>query len=129
MTKGQIRKFVANQIPVTEFQVPKHNELLVNSDDDAFQSCGICLSPFEQGEGLKVLSCKQEEEASSLVDTPVHMFHQDCITQWFYKKLECPMCRKSFKEDLIASVAGQEEQKNAQEECPGDNDVINLNDG
>ena len=30
------------------------------------------------------------------------MFHQECITQWFYKKLECPLCRRSFEEDLKA---------------------------
>ena len=30
------------------------------------------------------------------------MFHQECITQWFYKKLEGPLCRRSFEEDLKA---------------------------
>jgi hypothetical protein len=63
-----------------------------------------------------------------LVETPSHMFHQECITQWFFKKLECPMCRKSFKDDLLQSVRNPEELKDDQEDHPGDDDVINLND-
>ena len=38
------------------------------------------------------------------------------------------MCRKNFKDDLLTSVRGQEEQKSEDEIHPGDDDVINLND-
>ena len=57
------------------------------------------------------------------------MFHQECITQWFFKKLECPMCRKNFKEDLINSLRDNEGRESDSESHPGDDDVINLNEG
>jgi hypothetical protein len=79
-----------------------------------------------------VLNCHQDNAAgSSLVESPVHIFHQDCITQWFFKKIECPMCRKSFKDELLQSVRNQEEEngEDLDESMPGDDDVINLNDG
>ena len=38
------------------------------------------------------------------------------------------MCRKSFKDDLLQSVRNPEELKDDQEDHPGDDDVINLND-
>ena len=67
---------------------------------------------------------KKEEEpiGSSLVDNEqigkmkternletAHMFHKECITHWFFKKAECPMCRKSFMEDLQTATREMKE--------------------
>ena len=42
---------------------------------------------FTQGEELKGLECRPGME---------HVFHEECIVQWFKKKPECPMCRKNY---------------------------------
>lgn len=52
--------------------------------------CGICMEQFKDGEEVKVLDCGSKAEAC-------HLFHADCILQWFFKKLECPMCRANFQ--------------------------------
>jgi hypothetical protein len=131
VTKRQVRNFVRSKVPIVKFQVQKENVDLVEGDD-ALHSCGICLCPFEDGEDLKALNCNSAEnqDGSSLVEAPSHMFHQECITQWFFKKLECPMCRKCFKDELMASVNDPEERKSENDQQhSGDDDVIDLNDG
>ncbi|XVE58216.1 hypothetical protein DITRI_Ditri04bG0152300 [Diplodiscus trichospermus] len=45
--------------------------------------CPICLSEFEEGEGIQVLAkCK-------------HGFHVQCIQQWLSSHSSCPTCRCS----------------------------------
>lgn len=45
--------------------------------------CAICLSEFEEGEGIQVLAkCK-------------HGFHVQCIQQWLSSHFSCPTCRCS----------------------------------
>lgn len=43
-------------------------------------SCPICLSSFEEGERLKVLSCS-------------HCFHSSCAEMWLGGSRRCPLCR------------------------------------
>jgi hypothetical protein len=55
------------------------------------------------------------------------MFHTECITQWFFKKAECPMCRKTFLDDITnATKEMKEERKNGESSSDqeGDKDVI-----
>jgi len=53
------------------------------------------------------------------------MFHDVCITQWFYKKAECPMCRKSFLEEIGKSKENREESKgDSSSEQEGDSDIV-----
>ncbi|XP_058105165.1 RING-H2 finger protein ATL79-like [Magnolia sinica] len=50
--------------------------------------CAICLSEFENGEGIRVLPrCK-------------HGFHEKCIEGWLASRSSCPTCRSSC---LLAS--------------------------
>lgn len=30
-----------------------------------------------------------------------HIFHETCISEWFGKKFECPLCRTSFKKAFV----------------------------
>ena len=74
-----------------------------------------CVTKEENNEELEEEK-KQSDPVigSSLIDQPdpilhpkteinlesQHMFHKECITQWFFKKAECPMCRKSFLQEI-----------------------------
>lgn len=48
--------------------------------DNASDICPICINNFKLEEILKVLPCN-------------HMFHKECIKQWFTSNVKCPVCR------------------------------------
>jgi len=43
-------------------------------------TCPICMTDFEQGEGLRWLQC-------------THHFHQECIDKWLAVGVTCPVCK------------------------------------
>eukprot|EP00516_Mucochytrium_quahogii_P005219 CAMPEP_0203763034 /NCGR_PEP_ID=MMETSP0098-20131031/15754_1 /ASSEMBLY_ACC=CAM_ASM_000208 /TAXON_ID=96639 /ORGANISM=" , Strain NY0313808BC1" /LENGTH=590 /DNA_ID=CAMNT_0050657637 /DNA_START=262 /DNA_END=2031 /DNA_ORIENTATION=- len=43
--------------------------------------CSICLIDFEKKEVLKQLPCK-------------HLFHEECIEPWLYRRGTCPLCKR-----------------------------------
>uniref|UniRef100_A0A7N0TSW0 RING-type E3 ubiquitin transferase n=1 Tax=Kalanchoe fedtschenkoi TaxID=63787 RepID=A0A7N0TSW0_KALFE len=56
--------------------------------------CPVCLTEFEEGEGVKMLpSCQ-------------HLFHPECIDTWLLSRASCPVCRAS----RIFAAAEQEER-------------------
>ena len=152
--KRDIRRFVKYNVKTIEFSHPKvsnseddfdkidesNSELNGRNEnkveDNPIIQCGICLQNFEEGEKLKVLGCTGEQEpqgSALLADEPadkkdmssMHMFHEVCITQWFFKKAECPMCRKTFLKDIGKSRQTREESKgDSSSEQEGDNDIV-----
>lgn len=44
------------------------------------KNCVICLTDFENGDKTIVLPC-------------IHLFHYDCIVQWFESHNSCPVCK------------------------------------
>ena len=48
--------------------------------DNEKKNCIICLENFKVGEKVIILPC-------------VHIFHSECIKNWFTAKDECPMCK------------------------------------
>jgi hypothetical protein len=44
------------------------------------QTCPICLEGYQQGEILTALRC-------------AHFFHTNCVTRWFQRSTQCPLCR------------------------------------
>lgn len=78
----------------------------------------VCIAEFRLQKGfcvlrettmrdeLKVFSekhacpvCLNEIKANSAVVTPCgHFFHQDCLSEWLYKKQTCPLCREVLKD-------------------------------
>jgi hypothetical protein len=50
------------------------------------ESCSICLCPFEKNEIIGILNCQGK-----------HLYHKDCIQNWFNQegsKSSCPLCRQ-----------------------------------
>ena len=53
-------------------------------NQDAAESCAICLSEYEEGEELRVLPCK-------------HVFRRECIDAWITRQgvaASCPLCKQ-----------------------------------
>lgn len=53
-------------------------------NQDAGESCAICLSEYEDGEELRVLPCK-------------HVFRRECIDSWIMRQgisASCPLCKQ-----------------------------------
>lgn len=44
------------------------------------QTCSVCLETYQQGEMLTALRC-------------AHFFHTSCVTRWFQRSTQCPLCR------------------------------------
>merc|ERR1712194_669048 len=52
----------------------------------ATEECAVCHDTFS-GEDATLFPCN-------------HVFHKDCIWQWFQHKPSCPLCRRSFLPEL-----------------------------
>lgn len=64
--------------------------------------CPVCLGPFQKG----ILENKADEIARHLPCQ--HLFHNECIKNWFKKKSVCPICRMDMKKHYLTSP-GEEE--------------------
>lgn len=47
-------------------------------------SCSVCQDDYDISEDILELPCN-------------HVFHRDCITQWFDRSNSCPVCRSKFQ--------------------------------
>ena len=45
------------------------------------ETCVICIEPLHSKQTTIILDCN-------------HIYHKNCILDWFNKELTCPMCRK-----------------------------------
>jgi hypothetical protein len=73
------------QIPTTTYQ-----ELPFKVTDQKNQQCSVCLCDYEPTDQVRHLPCD-------------HVFHTDCIKQWFDLNSKCPVC----KSDLNSILAGK----------------------
>ena len=64
------KSFCDNHVPYN-FQEVKDN------------GCSICGKEHIKIEDLKVLQCN-------------HIWHRECINEWFKKKYSCPLCRNNI---------------------------------
>lgn len=56
----------------------------VNKLSSEKKNCVICFTDFENGDKTVVLPC-------------IHLFHYDCIVQWFESHNTCPVCKFEIK--------------------------------
>jgi E3 ubiquitin-protein ligase RNF115/126 len=52
------------------------------------KDCVICLTPFEKGSQVLILPC-------------THLFHPNCIKDWFGSNNTCPICKFVIDHDNI----------------------------
>jgi len=57
-------------------------KLEFNDTNTTAKKCMICLESFSDGQALTQLRCHID-----------HVFHSDCLEQWFCIKKACPLCR------------------------------------
>ena len=60
---------------------------LINQTNDQV-ACGICINDFGVGDKVVRIQCN-------------HIFHPDCIQNWYKVKPTCPFCKKPFREELL----------------------------
>ena len=71
-----------------EMCMQKLEKIEYSGAGDGKQSeCAICLKEFEKGEQVdRIPTCK-------------HIFHDQCVKDWFLQFLICPMCRGNILPD------------------------------
>ena len=57
------------------------NKYIVDTEKLLDCICIICLSEFKKGQLIQVLDCN-------------HMYHDQCIKEWYKRKKVCPICDK-----------------------------------
>lgn len=58
--------------------------IVFSSDDDYEKDkCCICLNEFSSDDKIKKLNCG-------------HMHHTECIRDWMYHKMSCPLCKENI---------------------------------
>ena len=75
------------QHPVPDAIVNELPEITIDSVDKLDgdkKDCTICLNSFKHGDKALILPC-------------IHIFHTDCIKNWFKTQNTCPICK--FKMD------------------------------
>ncbi len=73
--KNKDMETIIKLLPISELK-----KKFENKDNESQYKCIICLEDFEIGENISTLPC-------------THIFHSNCITNWFKKSCECPLCK------------------------------------
>jgi hypothetical protein len=63
------------------------------------QLCSICLQPSSENHrhhSVQLIKCK-------------HVFHVQCIEQWFMRKTECPLCKQDYADCANLKKSGESE--------------------
>ncbi|KAJ3681713.1 hypothetical protein LUZ60_014286 [Juncus effusus] len=91
------RKNGVNPSDLNSFPVMQYTEVLRNRFGVA--DCAVCLSEFEGGENVRVVTVCS------------HVFHAECIDFWLESHFTCPICR--------ADLRNEDEERAASGVCQG----------
>lgn len=96
MSKPELTRFIStnqtilekmNILDIEKEIIKQHCSTLVTEDNPA-NECTICLSPLEKDQMATRIGCE-------------HLFHYNCLTEWFKMKPNCPICRKPFRPAML----------------------------
>ncbi len=71
--------------------IEKLNHVKIHRKDE---SCPICCTEFSMGELGIQLRCK-------------HIYHDECITEWFKDENNCPICKQPVMERMEEEKMGK----------------------
>lgn len=66
----------------TSLETPIEYSEIQYNDNETIDTCSICLYGYKPDEKLVKLNCS-------------HIYHKECIFDWFKKSRNCPLCRLS----------------------------------
>ncbi|XP_063675228.1 mucin-5AC-like isoform X4 [Bolinopsis microptera] len=69
--QGATKEMISNKTSLQQYH---------KSDNHENDSCIICITDFEESEGIRLLPC-------------CHIYHFGCVDNWLKRKKTCPMCR------------------------------------
>lgn len=91
-----LEKGYLDQIPIQKF------DDLVNANPNLKdQKCSVCITSYEPEDQVRYLPCE-------------HVYHPDCIEQWFQTHPTCPICSKDMR-DFLSDPKNVEEKDNSAE--------------
>lgn len=61
-------------------KIQRGSESIYEDSSESREECTICLEYFKNGDDIRKLKCN-------------HIFHENCIEEWFLKEITCPVCR------------------------------------
>ncbi|CAL0320987.1 unnamed protein product [Lupinus luteus] len=94
MTRG-LDPSVFETFPILEYSVVKIHKI-----GKCDLECAVCLNEFEDSETLR------------LIPNCDHVFHPECIDEWFASHTTCPVCRANLAPQPVMPVHGNLEIQN-----------------
>ena len=73
---------LTNRLTETPIETPIEYTEIQYNDNENIDTCSICLYGYKVDEKLVKLNCS-------------HIYHRECIFDWFKKSRNCPLCRLS----------------------------------
>lgn len=93
-SKKPLSKDILSQLPLRKYVAAENEEEDKDnkSQNDDSKNCRVCMCDFENGEEILTLHC-------------FHIFHTECIGNWFKTQDWCPICRTKIGEnpDAVAN--------------------------
>ena len=87
MEENELNLVLNESFNVTIQQNIKNPEKILNIDSKKFNKniscyneCSVCITNFETNDDIIEIKCK-------------HIFHNECIKEWYKYKNVCPLCR------------------------------------
>ena len=87
---------------VAKALVLRFSAALCGGKSVACTDCAICSEAFNEGEGVACLSC-----GGDLTLVRAHVFHRECLAEWFRRHCTCPLCRAELPVVEVAKVIGR----------------------
>ena len=73
---------LTNRLTGTPVETPIEYTTIQYTDNENIDTCSICLYGYKVDEKVVKLNCS-------------HIYHKECIFDWFKKSRNCPLCRLS----------------------------------
>ena len=84
--KLPIKKEILKKIPIKLYE-----EIDIIDKKEKNIQCAVCLTDFENKDKVRNLPCH-------------HVYHNDCITEWFHNNASCPVCKHNLNDKKIPKI-------------------------